>query len=300
MHPKNLHKNGYNFDQLVKSVPGLNNFVVKKQGRRATIDFANANAVKCLNQALLKQHYKVACWDIPEGFLCPPVPGRADYIHHIADLIATPNIKASDVRGLDIGVGANLIYPIIGSQSYGWQFVGSDISDDSLQSAKRIIANNSNLQTRITIRKQNNPQSIFDGLIQADDKFTFTMCNPPFHANAQAALAGNQQKNRNLGRHKQKRQGTGSRPTQTNKTHLNFAGQHNELWCKGGESTFIKKMIIESQAYAKQINWFTCLVSKKEHLNGIYRQLEQIQANDVRTIGMDQGSKVSRFIAWQF
>lgn len=300
MHTRNLHKNGYDFAQLVKFAPQLTNFIIKKEGRRATINFADPSAVKTLNQALLKQYYKLSYWDIPEGFLCPPVPGRADYIHHIADLITATTNKQNDVLGLDIGVGANVIYPIIGSQTYGWHFVGSDISDASLQSARHIVANNDNLKKQITIRKQQNSQHIFKGLIQPDDKFTFTMCNPPFHANAKDALAGNQRKNRNLARHKQKRQGREQRYCEANKTHLNFAGQHNELWCKGGEPAFISKMIIESQQFAKQVQWFTCLVSKKEHLNAIYRQLKQVQVKEVNTIEMHQGSKVSRFIGWQF
>ncbi|GAB2681165.1 23S rRNA (adenine(1618)-N(6))-methyltransferase RlmF [Aliiglaciecola aliphaticivorans] len=301
MHTRNLHKNGYDFAQLVQSSPELKNFVVKKEGRRSTIDFANAKAVKTLNQALLKQYYNLNYWDIPDGFLCPPVPGRADYIHHIADLIAIPNHNQNDVIGLDVGVGANLVYPIIGSQIYGWQFVGSDINDTSLQSAKRIISNNSNLKTHIKVRKQANGQHIFKGIIQGGDKFTFTMCNPPFHANAQDARGGNLRKNRNLGRHKQKRQSAGPhRLQEVSKTHLNFAGQHNELWCKGGESAFISKMIVESQQFAKQVQWFTCLVSRKEHLNKIYQQLKQAQAHQIETIEMSQGSKVSRFVAWQF
>jgi 23S rRNA (adenine1618-N6)-methyltransferase len=39
----------------------------------------------------------------------PPIPGRADYIHQIADLLATCNKKVvptgADIRILDIGVG---------------------------------------------------------------------------------------------------------------------------------------------------------------------------------------------------
>ena len=44
--------------------------------------------MKALNKALLAHFYAVKHWDIPDGFLCPPVPGRADYVHHLADLLA--------------------------------------------------------------------------------------------------------------------------------------------------------------------------------------------------------------------
>jgi 23S rRNA (adenine1618-N6)-methyltransferase len=54
-----------------------------------TIDFSDPEAVKSLNQALLISYY-----DIQMGYshyLCPPIPGRADYIHYIADLLAESN-----------------------------------------------------------------------------------------------------------------------------------------------------------------------------------------------------------------
>ena len=84
-------------------------------------------------------------WEIPKGYLCPPIPGRADYIHHISDLLASSNngiIPKDKVRGLDVGVGANCIYPIIGSSIYDWNFVGSDIEIESINSVENIINSN--------------------------------------------------------------------------------------------------------------------------------------------------------------
>jgi len=303
MHANNLHKDGYDFKPLIKTVPELAVFVINQADRRPTIDFSNSLAVKTLNQALLKYHYKLRYWDIPAGYLCPPVPGRADYIHHIADLLAGSNSKVgtpNDIVGLDIGVGANAIYPIVGSHIYGWKFVGSEVNPVSLTSAQTIIDKNPNLKSHLTLRQQLNADNIFKGVIQANDVFSFTLCNPPFHANAQEANAGTQRKNNNLVRNKQKR-GTTSHSLSSQATkHLNFAGQHNELWCKGGEAAFIHKMIIESQDFKNQVRWFTCLVSKKDNLKGIYQQLTAINAHEIKTINMSQGNKISRFIAWCF
>ena len=53
-----------------------------------SVDFANPAAVKALNRALLRQDYGLDYWDIPAGYLCPPIPGRADYVHYLADLLA--------------------------------------------------------------------------------------------------------------------------------------------------------------------------------------------------------------------
>ena len=81
MHSKNIHKGGYNFVTLIKSSPGLATFVIKnKFNQQPTIDFSNPDAVKALNSALLKSHYDINYWDIPKGYLCPPIPGRVDYI----------------------------------------------------------------------------------------------------------------------------------------------------------------------------------------------------------------------------
>lgn len=300
MHPNNLHKDGYDFSQLVVTSPELGEFIVRQAGRRPTIDFSHALAVKTLNRALLMHYYQLNFWDIPEGYLCPPVPGRADYIHHIADLLAATQCDKGLIVGLDIGVGANAIYPIIGSQLYGWHFVGSEHEPRSFKSAQHIIQANKNLQNQVTIRQQAHSGNIFRGIIQPEDQFSFTMCNPPFHASASDANAGSQRKNRNLAKNKQKRNSDEKCLLKTDKNHLNFAGQQNELWCKGGEVTFIKQMINESQEYAKQVKWFTSLVSKKENLASIYHHLENVQACDVKTINMSQGSKVSRFVAWQF
>jgi 23S rRNA (adenine1618-N6)-methyltransferase len=84
----------------------------------------------------------ISYYDIKNGifqhYLCPPIPGRADYIH-IADLLAESNNgiipKGHGIQGLDIGIGANCIYPIIGNAEYGWSFVGTDIDEKLLKIA---------------------------------------------------------------------------------------------------------------------------------------------------------------------
>src|SRR3954469_11654764 len=114
LHPRNRHVLRYDFPALVRSSPNLKRFVRLSPTRNDTIDFADPAAVLALNRALLKHHYGVAHWTIPAGYLCPPVPGRADYVHRLADLLATSTSNVIP-RGpktvvLDIGVGANCIY----------------------------------------------------------------------------------------------------------------------------------------------------------------------------------------------
>ncbi|WP_410499582.1 23S rRNA (adenine(1618)-N(6))-methyltransferase RlmF [Chitinibacter sp. S2-10] len=292
LHPRNLHRGRYDFAALIAASGELSAFVAKNAYGDDSIDFANPQAVKALNRALLKHFYGIEQWGTPEGYLCPPIPGRADYVHTLADLLAGQGKipRGNAVRGLDIGVGANAIYPILGRASYGWSFVGSDIDPVSLANAAQIFAHNPVLAGGLETRLQAKPQQIFHGVIQSDDYFDFTLCNPPFHASQADAAAGSNRKLRNLGLAR----GNDKQPR------LNFAGQHNELWCEGGESRFIGRMIAESADFAAQVGWFTTLVSKSENLPAIYRALKTLAACEVQTLTMAQGQKVSRIVAWRF
>ena len=292
LHPRNFHNSRYDFDALIKSQSSLKEFVKPNKYGDLSIDFANADAVIALNKALLSHFYGVKNWEIPKGYLCPPIPGRADYIHHIADLLASTNggeiPKGNKIKGLDIGVGANCIYPIIGVSVYGWQFLGSDIEKASIESVENIINSNEILKENIKVLQQENPKNIFKGIISSEDKFDFTLCNPPFHKSLDEALAGNKRKIQNLTKQK------------NTKSALNFGGKNNELWCEGGEIAFIKNMIKESSEFSKNCLWFTTLVSKKENLPFIYKSLKDIKALEVKTIEMSHGQKISRIVAWSF
>ncbi|MVN23063.1 23S rRNA (adenine(1618)-N(6))-methyltransferase RlmF [Mucilaginibacter arboris] len=291
LHPRNRHKYRYNFPELITSFPDLAAFVSLNPFQDLSIDFKNPQAVKMLNKALLKHFYNIAFWDIPEGYLCPPVPGRADYIHYLADLLASSNKeiipRGKSVKVLDVGVGANCIYPLIGHQEYGWNFTGSDIDPVAISSAKNMVQANS-LTKAISIRKQNSTKHVFTGIILPKETFDLTMCNPPFHASLTEATAGTVRKWKNLGKAEQ------------GIVTLNFGGRNTELWCEGGEERFVRQMIEESAAFAKSCFWFTSLISKKETLPGCYRALEKFKAGEVRTINMAQGQKTSRILAWTF
>ncbi len=249
-----------------------------------SIDFSDSDAVLHFNKALLKHHYQLKDWGIPENYLCPPVPGRADYIHALADLLEGDPIK-TPVKGLDIGVGANCIYPILGAKIYNWKMVGADIDPGAVAAAKTNVNATPGLEEFIEIRQQKDNASIFKGIVKTGEFYQFSMCNPPFHSSKEEATRGTLLKLRNLGQ--------GSSFT------LNFGGQANELFCNGGEALFIKRMIKESILFRSQIRWFTSLVSKKENLPKIYKQLNRLKAIH-RTFEMEQGNKQSRFIAWKF
>ena len=293
LHPRNRHTGRYDFPALLAGSPELAKFVILNPYGKQSIDFANPDAVRAFNRALLKQFYGIAHWDIPPGYLCPPIPGRADYLHGLADLLADENAseipRGATIHALDIGTGANCIYPLIGLREYGWRFTGSDIDTIALASARTIVTANK-LGKSIELRQQTDPRHIFEGLLQPDDRFDITLCNPPYHASQAEANSGSQRKWRNLGKLDPKRK----LPA------LNFGGQAAELWCEGGEAAFIARLASESRDVAQQVYWFSTLVSKASNVASLQAKLKKLGASAIRVVEMAQGQKRSRFVAWTF
>ncbi len=300
MHPRNRHQHRYPFDELTATSPELGAFVRRTPKGNQSIDFTDPKAIKALNRALLMHWYDIQGWDVPEGYLCPPIPGRADYIHNLADVLATANggkqPPGKRIRVLDIGCGANCIYPLIGHSEYGWQFMASDIDPVSLDSARRILLANPTLHTAINLHRQSDSQRCFINILTDNDFLDLTLCNPPFHGSPEQMERGNQRKWKNLGKWDDRPEGSAKHDSSV----LNFGGQSNELWCDGGEVAFIKRMIKESQQYAHQVYWFTSLVSRQSILPVLDKALSDAGVAQKQVVTMSQGQKSSRFIAWSF
>lgn len=290
LHSRNRHRDRYDFAALMRTSPTLSRFVRSNDYGDDSIDYANPDAVKALNQTLLKHHYGLEQWNLPPGYLCPPIPGRADYIHHLADLLADGGDIPSgkEIRVLDIGVGASAIYPIIGVIEYGWSFVGTDIDSAALKNCRRIIESHPLLSNNIELRLQPSAQQCLTGVIKNGDTFHLAMCNPPFHKSMSEVIAASRQKISKL-----------SGGNSTNDVR-NFAGHSTELCCTGGELAFIRRLIYESTEFPQLSRWFTSLVSKSAHLPALRRILHTVGAKRVNIIKMSQGQKQSRFIAWSF
>jgi 23S rRNA (adenine1618-N6)-methyltransferase len=296
LHSRNKNAEGYDFAALTAIAPGLVKYVLTTPAGTPSIDFSNPAAVRALNRALLALHYGVRGWELPAGYLCPPIPGRADYIHHAADLLATCNKKViptgRNVRVLDIGVGANCVYPLIGHAEYGWRFLGTDIDPIALNNAQTILSKNPALTADVELRLQPVWDNIFIGLLRSGESFDLSICNPPFHNSPDDVIAVSQRKWNNLGKPGPKKGAAQPR--------LNFGGGGTELWCNGGERAFVKNMIEQSAGIPKRVMWFTSLVSKAENLEHIELALKKAKVVDSRIIPMAQGQKQSRFVAWTF
>jgi len=298
LHLRNLHRQGYDFPSLVKSYPSLTPHVKTNEYGNLSVDFADPLAVKALNAALLKHHYNIAAWDIPEGALCPPIPGRADYIHYVADLLGSVELAADHtgtrpkINLLDIGTGANGIYPLLACKIYGWHCVGSEINPQSLQNVASIIASNPELKDTFTLRRQPDKNHMFEGIIQPGEQFDVSVCNPPFHVSREEVLKSSQRKLNNLARNRGEQ--TISSPIK------NFGGLEAELWCKGGERLFLRKLMKESQLFSDQCRWLTSLVSKIDNVKPAKKLLRKLGATGIREIEMAQGNKIARILAWTF
>lgn len=292
LHSRNRHHKSYDFGRLLKFVPELSSYLKKNPSGDDTIDFSIPEAVVLLNKAILMSDYKITFWEMPKTNLCPPIPGRADYIHYIADLLAETNNNqiptGKRVKILDLGIGANAIYPIIGVAEYDWEFIGSEVDDESIRTANKIIENNSFLRRNVSIRKQENKRNILKNIIQEKEYFDVIICNPPFFKSKEEVLSKTSQKLKNLGKE------INGKPVQ------NFSGQNNELWCEGGEEAFIRNYIYESKHFKTQAIWFTSLVANKMHLKPLQNLLKKVEAKEVRIINMEQGNKTSRILAWKF
>ena len=77
--------------------------------------------------------------------------GQATKNARVFDEYKNDGNDTTSYKVLDIGVGANCIYPIIGAKLFNWQMVGADIHNDAVASAKKIVAATKGLKNNIEI-----------------------------------------------------------------------------------------------------------------------------------------------------
>jgi len=325
-HPRNAFQGTYDMARLTSAYPPLGPHVARGPTGRPTVDWADPAAVRALNTALLVADYRVHpsyAAILPAGALVPPVPGRADYVHHLADALrragALPSAPVGPaVRGMDIGTGASCIYPLIAASVYGWEMIASDVNPAALASARKIVASNGH-RDLIDVRGQElSNASIFDGVLRADERLDFAMCNPPFYPSEDAFRAENARKRKGLSKKKGAgRKGAKQRaaPAEAETeggatTSNNFGGTRSELWCEGGEVAFVRRIVEESRRYADRCLLFSSLVSRKEHVAEIEGFLRAAPTKGggrrrrgvrlVRRVSMGAGRKSATLLVWSF
>ncbi|OII76234.1 hypothetical protein cand_006320 [Cryptosporidium andersoni] len=313
LHPRNPHRYD-DFLELMSLFPSLKKYIQIK-GIKVIADYSNKEFLYELTRTLMNFRYNID-WSISRGFLIPTVPSRANYVHYIADLLTPEHFYNTEVIlregnrdvnaiegeysevsksiiplglkviGIDIGCGANCIYPLICHKTFGWKMFGSDLSNESINIASSIVKRNG-LSKNINFLYQDNPTNILCGILDnsslLDINFTFSMCNPPFYSSFSDYIHS-------------------THPTRQ------AEGKLFEIITTGGEGVFIENMIHQSLKFPKRVIWYTTLVSKLNNLKRCRKLLLNISRQGgnekkleaIRTITMEQGNHIRWILAWSF
>ncbi|KAI8970275.1 hypothetical protein BDF20DRAFT_916102 [Mycotypha africana] len=281
MHSRNIYIVEPDFKKLAEEFEAFKPFVKTTSQGRSFIDFKDPKAVKQLCVCLMRKDFNIDI-DFPLDTLCPAVPNRLNYILWLEDLLndtLTLGEKKNEIRGIDIGVGASCIYPLLGcAQNQNWTFLGTEIDARSVEYALKNIKSN-NLQDRISIKYNEDPNKIF--LIEDNQiHYAFSMCNPPFYSSQEEVDEG-----------------------LTNKQSKPYAvctGSENEMITQGGELSFIKTMIDESLHLKKRIRWYTSMIGLKSTIRPLIRYLTAKGISNHFVTSFTQGKTTRWGIAWSF
>ncbi|KAK1559794.1 hypothetical protein Q3G72_018306 [Acer saccharum] len=215
----------------------------------------------------LQEKMVIEDWWIPDGQLSPTVPNRSNYIHWIEDLLSSDIIpmtcnNGDNVKGFDIGTGANCIYPLLSASLLGWSFVGSE--SDNVESAcgesnldlsgveeQAVPSSSSPFDLSIDANNIYHGPPVLLGVVRDGEKFDFCMCNPPFFETMEEA---------------------GLNPK------TSCGGTPEEMVCPGGEKAFLSCIIEDSVSLKQTFRWYTSMVGQKLNLNILTSKLwEDVQ-----------------------
>ncbi|KAI8436862.1 hypothetical protein MSG28_010314 [Choristoneura fumiferana] len=277
MHPRNIYRTPPDFAKLSKDFAEFAAISQLDVTGKVTIDFKDPKSLRILTKCLLKSDFNLNV-EIPEDRLVPTLPLRLNYILWIEDLLKAID-KDNNVRGLDIGTGACAIYPLLAAAKNKWQMVGTEADEESLSKAQNNVQIN-NLQELIHVKKIETT-SIFNELFgkESEQKFHFSMCNPPFYSNIQELCESR----------------STARPPPKN----GFTGSPHELITEGGELEFCRKMIKESKEHKHKIIIFTTMVGHKFNLEEL---LEDLKAEGLKHTNSEfcQGRVTRWGLAWTY
>lgn len=289
MHPKNRYRyNMPDFQYLVDAYPELAKYTRKKdEDGQVSLNFKDWDACNELVKAQFLHDFGIT-WTVPKPHLVPPIANRLNYLCFIHDIMSLWSLKQNsdrlsyEYKVLDIGCGANLVYPLLGAAYFGWSFVGCDVNTDALHIAAHNRDLNEALAPLIMLRKivrqpcQGNAEKEPKGIIGAcllDDTFDACMCNPPFFSDMKEM---------------------GQNPL------TDFGGTSDEMVYPGGEECFVSEMIKDSERHKQSVSWFSTMVGKKKTLKLAKKILYSLDSNAIRTYELAQGSTHRWVIAWSF
>ncbi|KAM4099221.1 hypothetical protein ACJW30_07G140600 [Castanea mollissima] len=331
IHPRNKYSETRpDFALLASLYPSFEPFVFySHDGGRPRIDWTDFNATRELTRVLLLHDHALNWW-IPDGQLCPTVPNRSNYIHWIEDLLASDiipktNASGGNVRGFDIGTGANCIYPLLGASLLGWSFVGSDVTEVALEWAEKNVKNNPHISQLIEIRKvescEDGPsmEKSHDGeSVSCESKIELSACavreevDPLPSASFDLHSDANKRYNgppilldvvRDGERFDfcicnppffETMEEAGLNPK------TSCGGTPEEMICSGGEKAFITRIIEDSAVLKQSFRWYTSMVGRKSNLKSLTAKLWEVGVNIVKTTEFVQGQTCRWGLAWSF
>ncbi|KAK3421064.1 hypothetical protein EUGRSUZ_G01768 [Eucalyptus grandis] len=328
IHPRNKYsENPPDFALLASLYPSFNPFVSYGRDARPRIDWTDFNATRELTRVLLLHDHGLHWW-IPDGQLCPTVPNRSNYIHWIEDLLSSEiipkiNNNADNIRGFDIGTGANCIYPLLGASLLGWSFVGTDMMDVALEWAERNVKTNPQISELIEIRKVN---TYMDAVLGEDSSKEDLQCygsktNPSNSIGSESAPVPSSRRDDAVEENSysgppilfgvvrdgetfdfcmcnppffESMEEAGLNPK------TSCGGTPQEMVCPGGEKAFITRIIEDSVRLKQSFRWYTSMVGRKSNLKSLIAKLREVGVTIVKTTEFVQGQTCRWGIAWSF
>uniref|UniRef100_A0A7N0UVV7 U6 small nuclear RNA (adenine-(43)-N(6))-methyltransferase n=1 Tax=Kalanchoe fedtschenkoi TaxID=63787 RepID=A0A7N0UVV7_KALFE len=325
IHPRNKYaENPPDFRQLASLYASFQPYVFYSADGKAKIDWTDFNATRELTRVLLLHDHGISWW-IPDGQLCPTVPNRSNYIHWVEDLLSSDiipntNLDRENVRGFDIGTGANCIYPLLGSSLLGWSFVGSDVTDVALEWAETNVKNNPHLSELIEIRKATGEETQASNIVDDDRSLVALDTSKsedgdalPSCSHTRDVQSDSSQKN--LGhlilvgvvKDGETFDFCMCNPPffdDMEKAGLNpktaCGGTSAEMACPGGEKAFILRIIEDSVVLKQSFRWYTSMVGRKVNLKFLMSKLREVGVTVVKTTEFVQGQTCRWGLAWSF
>lgn len=256
------------------------------------------------------------------------MPNRSNYIHWIEDLLSSEiipkiNNNADNIRGFDIGTGANCIYPLLGASLLGWSFVGTDMMDVALEWAERNIKTNPQISELIEIRKVN---TYMDAVLGEDSSKEDLQCygsktNPSNSIGSESAPVPSSRRDDAVEENSysgppilfgvvrdgetfdfcmcnppffESMEEAGLNPK------TSCGGTPQEMVCPGGEKAFITRIIEDSVRLKQSFRWYTSMVGRKSNLKSLIAKLREVGVTIVKTTEFVQGQTCRWGIAWSF
>ena len=244
-----------------------------------SFDWSNNNLSLLMTKSILNYYFNIKYYDIPNNFLIPPVPSRLIYINVIQSLLTLFKVfDKNEIIGVDIGTGANIIYPILGNKIYNWKFICSDINDEAIKNGKRII-NENKLENGIKLIKQKYKYNIFLGILNREKKYAFTMCNPPYYDYQDEIKIEDSKRD----------------------CEYNF----DEIYYKNGEIGFFERYFEESIYFSKNVFLFSFLIGKKSNAEKIFDKIINMKEDNIKVKICDMkriknGNNIRYIIYWSF